>query len=546
MSVAEPYRLSTSMSGAAEPTNRPPPEEPPVEPPALSPGVDETAPALEPYGNRFDLRGRGLRGHAARGVIVNSAFQVGLVGLGLVRNIGVAAFLTAAEFGFWGLIVTILLTLVWLKQVGIGDKYIQQDDEDQEAAFQKAFTLELGYSSFFFVLFVAALPLYALIYDRSDIMLPGLILSLIVLTSALQAPVWVAYRQMRFVRQRLIESVDPVVSTVLVIGLAIAGYGYWSLVIGIVAGSVLGAIVALWSCPYPIRLRYERGTFREYIHFSWPLLAGSISALIAVQGTVIIGNYTIGLAGIGAIGLAGQVARFSDQVDGIVSRTIYPAVCAVKDRIDVLEEAFVKSNRLALMWGVPFGLGLALFAPDLIEYVLGETWRPAEFLLQAFGVIFAVRQVAFNWTLFVYALGDTRPVAVEGVFVVIAFALVTAPMLFIVGVDGYAAGAAATVSLQLCVRAYYLHRIFSGFGFFTHLVRAFLPSVAAVAAVLALRALTDGDRTLEMVLAELGIYVALTALATYLFERPLLGEMVGYLRRAGGSPVGGEREPVAA
>ena len=33
-------------------------------------------------------------------------------------------------------------TLVWLKQVGIGDKYIQQDEGDQERAFQKAFTLE--------------------------------------------------------------------------------------------------------------------------------------------------------------------------------------------------------------------------------------------------------------------------------------------------------------------------------------------------------------------------------------------------------------------
>jgi O-antigen/teichoic acid export membrane protein len=532
------------MPGAAEPSNRPPPEEPPVEPPALSPGVDETAPALEPYGNRFDLRGRGLRGHAARGVIVNSAFQVGLVGLGLVRNIGVAAFLTAAEFGFWGLIVTILLTLIWLKQVGIGDKYIQQDDPDQEAAFQKAFTLELGYSACFFVLFVLALPVYALIYDRTDIMLPGLLLAVIILTSALQTPVWIAYRQMRFVRQRLIESVDPVVSTVLVIGLAIAGYGYWSLVVGIVAGSLVGAVVAVASCPYPIRLRYERGTFRQYINFSWPLLAGSISALVAVQGTVIIGNYTIGLAGIGAIGLAGQVARFSDQVDAIVSRTIYPAVCAVKDRIEVLEETFIKSNRVALMWGVPFGLALALFAPDLITHVLGETWRPAEFLLQAFGVIFAVRQVAFNWTLFVYALGDTRPVAVEGVFVVIAFAFVTAPMLFIVGVDGYAAGAAATVLLQLGVRAHYLRRIFSGFGFFTHLLRAFAPSVAAVAAVLGMRAIADGDRSLEMVLAELAVYGVLTVVATFAFERRLLGEMVGYLKRAGGAGV--DREPVAA
>ena len=31
-----------------------------------------------------------------------------------------------------------------IKQVTVGDKYIQQDETDQELAFQRAFTLELA------------------------------------------------------------------------------------------------------------------------------------------------------------------------------------------------------------------------------------------------------------------------------------------------------------------------------------------------------------------------------------------------------------------
>ena len=41
-------------------------------------------------------------------------------------------------------------------------------------------------------------------------------------------------------------------------------------------------------------------------------------------------------------------------------------MCAVADRTELLFETFVKSNRLALMWAMPSGLGLALFAPDLV------------------------------------------------------------------------------------------------------------------------------------------------------------------------------------
>jgi O-antigen/teichoic acid export membrane protein len=523
-----------------------PAADPPAEPDALSVGTEQPAGSVQPYGGRFKLAGRGLRQHAARGLIINSAFQVGLVGLSLVRNIAVAAFLTAAEFGLCAIVITTLMTLVWLRQVGIGDKYLQQEEPDQVHAFQKAFTLELAYSLIFYALVVVILPAYTLIYDRGEILLPTLVLSISLLASALQTPIWIAWRQMRFVRQRLLESVEPMVSTVLVIGLAAAGAGYWSLVIGILAGSIAGAITALVTNPYPLRLRYDRGTMREYVSFSWPLLASSASALVAVQGTVIVGNYTVGLAGIGAIGLAGQIARFADQVDGIISRTIYPAICAVKDRLDLLHETFVKSNRLAVMWGLPVGVGIALFAPGLVD-LLGTTWEPAEPLIQAFGLIFGIRQIGFNWMLFFSARGDTRPVAIEGLAVVIVFAAVTVPLLFALGLDGYVIGAAATVAAQLAVRAGYLSRLFDGFSFLAHLGRALAPTAAVAVLIAVERALTGADGTGSGAILELGAYIMLSLLATIALERRLLVEMIGYLRSGPrGGPAGERPAPSVA
>ena len=45
---------------------------------------------------------------------------------------------------------------------------------------------------------------------------------------------------MRFVRQRMLEAIDPLVAATVTIGLAIAGLGYWALVIGPVVGSLCG------------------------------------------------------------------------------------------------------------------------------------------------------------------------------------------------------------------------------------------------------------------------------------------------------------------
>src|SRR4051794_27185470 len=73
-----------------------------------------------------------LRRRAARGTIINSAFQVGLAGVGLLQRVLVVAFLTVEEFGVWGILIATVVTLSWLKQVGIADKYIQQSEPDQE------------------------------------------------------------------------------------------------------------------------------------------------------------------------------------------------------------------------------------------------------------------------------------------------------------------------------------------------------------------------------------------------------------------------------
>ena len=77
----------------------------------------------------INTRGRTLRQHATRGVLINSAFQVGLAGMGLARRLIVAAFLTQKEYGLWGILIATLITLIWLKQIGIADKYIQQNED---------------------------------------------------------------------------------------------------------------------------------------------------------------------------------------------------------------------------------------------------------------------------------------------------------------------------------------------------------------------------------------------------------------------------------
>ncbi|HVF76706.1 MAG TPA: oligosaccharide flippase family protein [Solirubrobacteraceae bacterium] len=498
--------------------------------PGAEPGIDPT--------RRRPQAGSGLRIRAARGTIVNAAFLIGVNTLNLVRGFLVAAFLTTAEYGVWGVVLVVLFTLMFLRQVGIGEKYIQQDERDQELAFRKAMTFELALAGVVLVVGAALVPALAAIFDEPAIIAPALVSLLVVPAQALQAPLWIFYRDMNFVRQRKLQILDPVTGFVIAVALLAAGWNYWSLIVGVVAGAWVGALVSLRASPYRFRWAWDRPTLRSYISFSWPLFFAGMSGIVVGQGLLIVGEAKLGLAGVGIIALASTISQYSDRADQAISQTIYPTICAVKDRADLLYEAFVKSNRLALMWGAPFGLGLAVFAEDLVQFGIGERWRPGIGLMQAIGISVAVHQIGFNWDAFYRARADTKPIAVAAAISIFAFLALGLPLLATEGLRGLAIATVLVEVVNFTIRMVFLRRLFPDFRFLRHAGRALLPSLPAVGVVIGVRLAFGEEGTLLAALAVFALYVVTTLAATGLIERKLLREMLAYLRRrpAAGAP----------
>jgi PST family polysaccharide transporter len=493
----------------------------------------ETQTTAEPVrsarASRFQTS-RSLRALAARGTVINTIFTVGTGLLGLAKGFILAGFLSRADYGIWGVIVVSLSTLLWVKQTGIGDKYIQQDELDQQTAFQKAFTLELAFTGACAAVILVAIPVLVAIYDLPQLVLPILVVAGVVLLSALQSPLWVFYRRMEFGRQRALAAVDPVVGFVVSVGLAVAGAGYWAFVGGFAAGVVASSALAVWYSPFSLRLRYQPGTLRSYWSFSAPLLIAGGATFAMSWAAVIATKLDLGIAAVGVITLAANISSFTDRVDQLVTGSLYPAVCAVKDHLALLYESLVKSNRLALMWAVPFGVGVTLFCSDLVRFGIGERWRPAVIVLQMYGIAAAINHVGFNWTAYFRALNRTRPIATASVVSAAVFIAAGIPLLLAYGLAGFAAGILLQGLAALILRAYYLQKIFPGFGFLRHTARSFLPTLPAVAVKLLMRLVEPGRRTLGLALAELCAYLLVTVLATWLLESRLLREAIGYVR----------------
>jgi O-antigen/teichoic acid export membrane protein len=495
----------------------------PVEP------IESTPHAVaDEFEGRFE-RGVALRERTARGVLINGAFLVGIYALNLLKGVIAAAFLTTGEYGIWGVVLITVGAVLTLKTAGFSDKYVQQSEHDQERAFQKAFTLELIYSGLCMLVLIPILPLLGLAYGRSDFVVPGLVLMLVIPALALQAPIWIYYRSMQFVRQRTLQAVDPVASFVITVALAAAGLGYWSLVIGFLAGSWAGAAVAIAASPHRLALRYEGGTAREYISFSWPLLIAAVSGILIAQVSVFAGDAAVGIGAAGVVVFAASFSTYAIKLDAIVMQTLYPAICAVRDRKDLLLESFNKSNRLAILAGAPFGVGIALFAPDLVDFVLGDRWRSAVTVIQVFGLAAGASQMGFNWSAFYRASGRTRPIAIEALISLAVFLAVPVPLVFVYGLDGFAVGMGVVTLASLIVRVVFILRLFPRIRLVGNWARAAAPAVVGAAAILGARTLLGFERSLGLAIAELAAYVAIVTAATLLSERALLREMLDYL-----------------
>jgi O-antigen/teichoic acid export membrane protein len=311
--------------------------------------------------------------------------------------------------------------------------------------------------------------------------------------------------------------------------------GVWALVIGTLAGAYTAAAIAVRASPYRLRIRPSaRRALREYASFSWPLFVGSATAVAAGQAPLLVASRELGLAAVGAITLATVIAVFAYRVDEVITQSLYPAIARVKGQLGPMWEAFSMSNRLALLWAVPFGAGAVLFAEPLVDYVLGDRWRPAVVLVQLFGAAAAVNQMGFNWTAFLKAQGTTRPIALtNSVFLLVVLA-VAVPLLLSEGLDGYGIGWAVAVTVAVAVRMVFVARLFPFRRIARDVARSLAPTIPAVALVLLLRAggVTEGATG---ALVEALVYLLAAGAATLLSERRLLGDAVALLR---GRPVG--------
>jgi PST family polysaccharide transporter len=176
----------------------------------------------------------------------------------------------------------------------------------------------------------------------------------------------------------VINVVALIVSTIIAIGMAEVGYGYWALVAMTVTfpfTTTIGLWIATMWVPGPPRKGIG---LRSMMRFGGTITLNGLVVYIAYNmEKVLLGRFW-GAEAIGLYGRAYQLINIpTDNLNSSVGEVAFSALSRVQNDPVRLKSYFLKGYSIVLALTIPITIACALFANDLISVLLGPKWKDA-------------------------------------------------------------------------------------------------------------------------------------------------------------------------
>lgn len=429
----------------------------------------------------------------ARGVFWNLlAFGFGKLTLLLVTSI-LARLLTKDEIGVMGAAIVAINYLAIVKDLGLSVALIQYRGDVQEAA-HTVFTLNLFLGILLAGLTFLFAPLVGAYFNDMQVtaVLRWLSVSFVIQALGAVHIVWLL-RDLDYRRKALPEMGNSLVKGVVSVGMAMSGFGVWSLVAGQLTGA-LASVALVWALkPWRPRLRVNRAAAASLFRFSSPVVGSDILGVITDNVDYLIVGRLFGLATLGVYTFAYRLPEM--LIIGnlwLVGSIAFPAFASIQNKPEELRRGFLGSVRLVELIVTPIACGLILLADPLVRIVFGETWLEVTPLLRVLAAYAWVYSIGFHIGGVYKAVG--RPdilfyLSLVSIAILVPSLLLGARLFGVIGVAyGHLAAVLLRRAISLLVATRFV-RVTPG-EIFGQIRSSFLAALAMSASVLTLLHLT--------------------------------------------------------
>lgn len=406
---------------------------------------------------------------------------------GFLLNIIVARLLVPHDFGIYAVALVVHTIIINISDLGLGIALVRDDQEQVTAAAPTIATLSIANSFALGALMALSAPVLARLLGAPHATLTIQVMALTLpLAGVAAVPSALLRRDFRMDRMFIADSANNVASAVIVIPLALAGWGPLALAFSFVAGQVLTTILVNVYSPQRYWPGWDGQQARRLLRFGMPLVGASI-LLFSIQNVdyIVVGRL-LGAVPLGLYLLAFNISLWPQNVFSTVVRSVsLPAFARMREGGRDMSEQFARALRIVSRITFPACLFLGAMAPHLVRAVYGSKWAAASTALIGLSILAAARTIMELFSDFLVTLGRTRAVLLVQV---IWLPVLTALLLVLVHRFGIAgAGAAQATAGALIVMPIYVYLVHRAGVHPAVVARALLPSLglALVSALVA-------------------------------------------------------------
>ena len=348
--------------------------------------------------------------------------------LNWAMTLATVRFLRPEDYGLMAVTVSVTGVLHSLSHTGFADAIVQRRPSEEDL--RSVFGLILVVNAAALVLVCAVAYPVAWLYGEPRLAFLLLGASLGFVAVALQAvPRAMLEKRLDLKTITRIDLVSTVSGGVVVLGLAWAGAGVWSLLAGMLLRSALEVAGFAVIAPYFRRPRFLFGNITGILRFGGLRSIENLIWSFYVNSDVFIIGKLLGTETLGIYSVARTVAALPvEKLAGVVKPIAFPAFAQVQDDRSESLYYLQKAMRLLGFLCFPVFFGMAATAPQIVSIVLGPKWAAATLPLAILAVAMALRPVGILIPSFLQGIGE-----IVASFKNTLFAAILFPVAFAIG-----------------------------------------------------------------------------------------------------------------
>jgi PST family polysaccharide transporter len=337
------------------------------------PSVEMTLPRFS-----ADTDASTLKRRSVHGAILSFGAQGFRIVLQLGSQIVMMHLLDPAAFGLIAMIMPVLSLVQIFNELGLTQATIQRS-EITHADLSALFWISLGISMLLALVLALGAPLVALFYHEPRLV-PVVVCSasLLLLSGVSAQQIALMNRRMRYAALATIDVACAAAAVVVGIASALAGFGYWSLVLMQAANSLTIAVLAWSLSDWRPSLRPRATGARELIKFGGHLTAFNVLGYAENNlGNILLGRF----CGSVALGIYDRAFKLVIVPWWQISLPVARVAISLLSRLRGSDELYIRAHHRMLqgllLAAVPGLVWASMSADRLVPMVLGREWSAA-------------------------------------------------------------------------------------------------------------------------------------------------------------------------